>query len=68
MLKSLGDAVLEDIRSKYKIHGKIEGKAEYGWLLIDLDDIVVHVFSEEQRKYYALEELWQDGKTLLTIQ
>lgn len=68
MLKSLGDAVLEDTRNKFKIHGKMEGKAENGWVLIDLDDIVVHIFFAEQRKFYDLEDLWKSGKTLLTIQ
>lgn len=68
MLKSLGDFILEEVRNKFKIHGKMEGKAENGWVLIDLDDIVIHFFFADQRKYYALEDLWQSGKILLTIQ
>ncbi len=68
MLKSLGDAVLEDTRAKFKLHGKMEGRAENGWILIDLGDIIIHVFFQDQRKYYALEELWEQGKIIVTIQ
>lgn len=32
-----------------------------GWLILDAVDFVVHLFSEEQRKNYALEHLWKDA-------
>jgi ribosome-associated protein len=68
MLKSLGDAILEDAHKNFKLKGKFEGKAENGWVLIDLDDIIVHIFFKDLRKYYALENLWDRGKILVTIQ
>jgi ribosome-associated protein len=37
-----------------------EGKAEGRWILLDFGDVVVHVFHEEDRMYYALERLWKD--------
>ena len=37
-----------------------EGKAEGRWILLDFGDLVVHVFHEEDRMYYALERLWKD--------
>jgi ribosome-associated protein len=37
-----------------------EGRAEGRWILIDFGDLVVHVFHEEERMYYALERLWKD--------
>ncbi|MGK2964847.1 MAG: ribosome silencing factor [Tepidiformaceae bacterium] len=43
-----------DIRHK-------EGSPQSGWMLLDFGDIVVHVFSPEQRAFYRLEELW--GRT-----
>jgi ribosome-associated protein len=42
----------------------IEGSEEGRWTLIDYGDFVVHVFSEEARAYYALEEIWGDAEQL----
>jgi ribosome-associated protein len=37
-----------------------EGRQESRWVLLDFGDLVVHVFHEEERSYYALERLWKD--------
>ena len=37
-----------------------EGKSEGRWVLLDFNDIVVHVQHAEDRQYYALERLWKD--------
>jgi ribosome-associated protein len=41
-----------------------EGSAESGWLLLDYGDVVVHVFLEATRGFYALERLWGDAPLL----
>ncbi len=38
------------------------GKPDSGWIVDDYVDIVVHLFSDEMRKYYDLEKLWNDAK------
>lgn len=37
-----------------------EGRSEGRWVLLDFGDLVVHVFHEEERMFYALERLWND--------
>ncbi len=39
-----------------------EGHRNAEWILMDYSDVVVHVFQEEVRKFYKLEELWADAK------
>lgn len=38
-----------------------EGNSYSTWILLDYTDIIVHVFTEEDREFYNLEKLWQDG-------
>lgn len=48
-----------------KLHQKPwqkEGFENKEWILLDYFDIVVHVFLEEKRDFYSIEELWGDGK------
>jgi len=46
----------------------VEGSPDAGWMVLDYGDVVVHIFDEELRGYYNLEELWKDGKILLRVQ
>lgn len=39
-----------------------EGYANAGWILLDYYDIIIHIFSEEERSFYDLEHIWRDGK------
>lgn len=41
-----------------------EGRQESRWVLVDFGDLVVHVFHEEERSFYALERLWKDCPAL----
>ncbi len=69
MLDSLADAVIEKAHAiNDSDKRRPEGLASSGWLLIDLDDIIVHLFSPDQREYYQLEQLWERGKILLRMQ
>jgi ribosome-associated protein len=68
MLDALANAVREKMREEHSIKGRIEGLPQNGWVLADYGDVVVHIFSEDQREYYQLEELWSGGKTLLRLQ
>ena len=41
-----------------------EGHRGNSWELLDYGSIVVHVFTEEAREFYALERLWSDGESV----
>lgn len=68
MLDALAKSVLEATKKDHKKKGRLEGKSQEGWLAMDFGDVVVHLFSPDQREYYDLEELWSDGKVLLKVQ
>jgi ribosome-associated protein len=59
------NAIAIEIDAEMKTVGErklgIEGSEEGRWVLIDYGDFVIHVFSEEARQYYALEEIWGDA-------
>lgn len=56
--KAMGDNVREKMKEKgYNIRGT-EGEKEGEWVLVDLNDIVVHIMVPATRAYYNLEQLW----------
>ena len=68
MLEALASSVTESVKKDFGISARPEGNAIDGWLVVDLGDVVVHLFSPEQRDYYDLEQLWEHGKVLLRLQ
>jgi len=68
MLDALAKGVLEAMKKDYKKKSRVEGQSLEGWLVMDYGDVVVHLFSPDQREHYDLEELWSDGKILLKVQ
>jgi ribosome-associated protein len=68
MLHALANSVIEFIHTNYHLSARTEGEPREGWVLIDAGDIIVHLFSPEQRNYYKLEDLWSQGRILLHLQ
>ena len=59
-------AIAEEIRQRLtQDHGviarRVEGEREGEWILIDLLDVVVHVFTPEARDFYRLDRLWREA-------
>lgn len=47
---------------KAKVEAKqVEGNQKSTWILMDYGDIIVHIFSKEDRLFYDLERIWRDG-------
>ena len=60
MVDEVTDALAKNI-----IHAeRIEGIRSSGWILMDFNDVVIHIFSREDRLFYDLERIWRDGKAI----
>lgn len=59
-------AIAREIKDKAEENGyevkRLEGFDEARWVLVDLGDVVAHVFHRDERSYYNLERLWGDAK------
>lgn len=56
--RAIADAVIEGVRERGYGVSRVEGYADGSWILLDLGDVIVHVFTPEQREFYNLERLW----------
>jgi len=66
-LKAIRDEIDDMLVREQVSPCRHQGSASSGWLILDLTDIVVHLFSPQQREFYALEEVWNMGSTVLRI-
>lgn len=58
-VKAIHDRILEGMKRDHGVlPQRVEGLAEARWVLVDLLDVVVHVFTAEAREFYGLERLW----------
>ena len=63
-VRALADAAVDTATRKGSKPLGVEGKTVGRWVLVDLGQIVVHVFSEDAREYFGLERLWGDAEEL----
>ena len=68
MLQALATTLRDYVKEEFNDYPRIEGESRAGWMLLDLDDIVIHLFSPDLRNYYKLEQLWDKGKIILSLQ
>ncbi len=61
-VKALAESVEKNMREIHKLKPfHKEGFTNAQWILLDFSDIIVHIFLEDQRRFYNLEDLWADG-------
>ena len=59
---------IDNVQEKLHMAGytpkQVEGYETANWVLMDYQDIIIHVFDNENRLFYDLERIWRDGKLL----
>jgi ribosome-associated protein len=63
-VRTISDAIRQDLKADGIRPLHAEGRPESGWVLLDYGDVLVHVFLEATRAYYALERLWGDAPSV----
>jgi ribosome-associated protein len=61
--KAIADNVREKLKEKGVDARGIEGEKDGEWVLVDLDEIVIHVMVPATRAYYNLEQLWSESQS-----
>src|SRR6478736_6536127 len=62
-VNAIADSVEEIVRKQTgEKPWHVEGAEQSEWILLDYFDVVVHVFKEEKRDFYGIEELWGDAE------
>ena len=60
-VRALADEVEEKLSEAGVQPHHIEGKTT-GWIVLDYGSVIIHVFSRDQREFYALDKMWSDGE------
>lgn len=63
-VQSMADSVAQLLKVPGIRGARIEGFQDAAWILVDGGDFVVHLFQPDARKYYSLEELWEDAPSV----
>lgn len=61
-IQSIAEGVQDRLREQARERAKPEGNAMSYWIVLDYSDVIVHVFNDETREFYDLENLWSDAK------
>ena len=59
--QAIADFLREELAKAGEAPLRVEGYSGGGWILLDCGSVVIHVFQEEERRYYNLERLWGDA-------
>ena len=60
-VKAIAEAVRRETLRRFGDRGIVEGETAAKWILLDYGDVLVHIFQEDVRAYYGLENMWRDA-------
>lgn len=61
-LQAIADEISQTLKAQGRKRVGMAGYDDGAWILVDFGDVVAHLFHEEMRRYYELENLWADAK------
>ena len=64
---AIAEKLVDRLKQEFGRLCKVEGKETGDWVLIDTDDVVVHVFRPEVREFYQLEKMWMPTDQLKAL-
>ncbi len=67
-MRSVLKALDEELAQPPAANPRIEGSPETGWIIMDFGEVVVHLFSPDQREFYRLDRLWKQAQPVVVVQ
>lgn len=66
-IEAIRQAIEEALKGKSIALHHYEGNADSGWLLLDVGDVIVHIFAPFERDYYQLDRLWEKAPIVVRV-
>ncbi len=60
-VNAIADAIQDELQKVFKTRATVEGKSSGTWVLLDYGDTIVHIFLENIRAFYGIENMWRDA-------
>lgn len=67
-LRAITEKLQEELREENVRPERVEGAPTSGWIVLDYNDVIVHIFDQDLREFYKIERLWSEAPRLLAIQ
>lgn len=61
-IKALKNYIITEMKKNNYFVSHSEGEFDSNWIVLDYEDILLHIFDDKTRKYYALEKLWSEDE------
>lgn len=60
-VNAIADAIQDELQKVFKTRATVEGASSGTWVLLDYGDTIVHIFLENIRAFYGIENMWRDA-------
>ena len=67
-IETLREAIIKALREQNVTVARQEGSANSGWILLDFNNVLVHIFAPAERQFYNFDELWSGAQLLVKMQ